>query len=274
MLVLISLIKGTQYRPGETFGALKSFLSEVETASNVKIQFDKDNIFCVDNEAFRYLMLKNCGKQFPESEQENFANSWRKSSDSSKSMIGYIINGLRPLETKQIILLNDLQQFNGEWAKIASDLLKSMVVNKYQLFKEKNELEKNFKGKNKRDKSVQQNIWKSKNEKIVKLTTDLLSTCSKLSSIMRMSSLAVYNDDFEAYLEELLKESNDRFVLTNKDEKISHLFKDVMNMFLELKKQAEDDIKSGKLIFEDNESEILVNKILDIKEEFKNGNFQ
>lgn len=248
---------------------MDSFLKEVGAESNVRIQFDKDNIFCVDNEGFRNLMLKSHGVEFSDNEQSNFANSWKNSSENSRKMLQYIMTNLRALETKQIIILNNLRQFNSGLATNAVELLKSMILKRYDLSNEKKEfsLKSLFTENHKR---------KTKLESDLKELIDrVIFICSKLSNLMRVNSLAVFNDDFEAYLADLLKESKERINFTDekKYEEISDLFKETMNKFIKSKKQIEDDLKLKKLTFKENDVHVLADELYRIEEEFNKGNF-
>jgi hypothetical protein len=237
----------------------------------VRIQFDKDNIFCVDNEGFRNLMLKSHGVEFSGNEQSNFANSWKNSSENSIKMLRYIMTNLRALETKQIIILNNLRQFNSGLATNAVELLKSMILKRYDLSNEKKEISlKNLFKDHKRKTKLEIDL-----KEINKLVDNVIFICSKLSNLMRVNSLAVFNDDFEAYLADLLKESTERVTLSEEKryQEISDLFKETMNKFIKSKKQVEEDLKLKKLTFEENDSSVLVDELYWIEEEFKKRTF-
>lgn len=260
------MLKGTQYRPGETLGALKKFLNDVQMESNVSIPFEKKNMFCVDNEAFRYLMLKNRGVNFDDIEQHNFSNSWEISSNNSIEMMKYIMNNLKPLETKSILLFNNLRKVNIEVAMKAADLLKTMILKKYELLKEKNQLDWL---------SIYpklSNEMANKNEIIAQLIYEVLNICAKLSNIIRSNSLSVYNDDIEAYLSEFLRDRDQILIRTNAkdDEKISKLFKDAIQDYNQFKKQVEVDLRSKKLTFKEGDFYSYANQLFKIEKEFKN----
>ncbi|KAK9880702.1 hypothetical protein WA026_013028 [Henosepilachna vigintioctopunctata] len=64
----------------------------------------KENIFCLDNEAFRYLAAIANGVQFTQRERQYFAESWEKSAEESWRMIFRIIGDdkNKPLEPHQV----------------------------------------------------------------------------------------------------------------------------------------------------------------------------
>lgn len=69
------------YRPSETLPALRKLLGELQ---DVKISLDKSNIFCTDNEAFRFMAAYKQGVKFNSMDIDNFADSWRKSAHECK----------------------------------------------------------------------------------------------------------------------------------------------------------------------------------------------
>lgn len=68
--------RATSYKPGDTLPALKSLLKSIsERAPYVNIPLKKENIFCLDNEAFRFL-LEMEHVNFSEDEVASFEKSW------------------------------------------------------------------------------------------------------------------------------------------------------------------------------------------------------
>lgn len=183
------------------------------------------------------------------------------------------MTNLRALETKQIIILNNLRQFNSGLATNAVQLLKSMILKRYDLSNEKKEfsLKNLFTEDHKRKTKLESKLESDLKE----LIDRVIFICSKLSNLMRVNSLAVFNDDFEAYLADLLKESKERINFTDekKYEEISDLFKETMNKFIKSKKQIEDDLKLKKLTFKENDVHVLADELYRIEEEFNKGNF-
>lgn len=68
--------RSTFYRPGDTMPVLKKMLRELK---NVTIPTERENVFCTDNEAFRFLAANNNGIKFERMDVDNFATSWKKS---------------------------------------------------------------------------------------------------------------------------------------------------------------------------------------------------
>ena len=79
--------RGTFYAPGNTGPLLKKMLSDLEM-NNVSLR--KQNTFCFDSEAFRYLVAKQDGVEFTSEEKEPYENSWKRSFVEAKRLIDYI----------------------------------------------------------------------------------------------------------------------------------------------------------------------------------------
>lgn len=73
--------KATHYKPGETIACLKKVVEDIKKKPpHVEIKVD-DNVFCFDNEAFRFLAAVKKGIKFTDSTKGEFLKSWRNSSE-------------------------------------------------------------------------------------------------------------------------------------------------------------------------------------------------
>ena len=62
IVFLFTNVRGTFYRPGDTAPALIKVLGQVkDSPPNVEIPFNKSTIYCLDNEAFRFLVALKKG---------------------------------------------------------------------------------------------------------------------------------------------------------------------------------------------------------------------
>ncbi len=66
-------------------------LKEIEKSSGVSISIGKDNVFCFDNEAFRFLAAVQHGVKFTPEEVRDFSYSWERSSESARSLLKYAV---------------------------------------------------------------------------------------------------------------------------------------------------------------------------------------
>ncbi|KAF5275274.1 hypothetical protein FQR65_LT16766 [Abscondita terminalis] len=102
-------LKSTFYRPGETLPSLRKLLSSLK---GIDIPCEKKNIFCTDNESFRFLAALNSNIRFSDNDVLSFSQSWVQSSEECERLITYVVgddeNPLsRPLaEIVQIIQYN------------------------------------------------------------------------------------------------------------------------------------------------------------------------
>ncbi|RIA81662.1 hypothetical protein C1645_789946 [Glomus cerebriforme] len=98
----------THYRPGNTKPLLEKQLEDLKKQSrtDVEIKVNKDTMYCFDNESFRFLAAIKNDMQFTNSEERNFAESWKKSVDESLRLIEYLLKR-RPHIIKDTLSLNN-----------------------------------------------------------------------------------------------------------------------------------------------------------------------
>ncbi|OQV25334.1 hypothetical protein BV898_01015 [Hypsibius exemplaris] len=96
ILFLFTNSRGTFYKPGDTGPALRTMLDQINS-EDVEIPFTQKNTFCLDNEAFRFLMAKSPPNnvRFTEQDAGEFAASWARSVAECERMMMYI-NELPP----------------------------------------------------------------------------------------------------------------------------------------------------------------------------------
>ncbi|CAG8531606.1 15669_t:CDS:1 [Racocetra fulgida] len=80
----------TLYRPGDTFPALKEQLRKLEQRSGVEIKMNKETIYCLDNESFRFLAAFKNGVKFDKMDETNFTESWKRSVAESVRLFEYL----------------------------------------------------------------------------------------------------------------------------------------------------------------------------------------
>lgn len=79
ILFLFTNARSTQYAPGESGPALKSLLEKIKAnPPNVNIAYNKDTIYCFDNESFRYLAATGPpnNMEFNQKYKNDYATSW------------------------------------------------------------------------------------------------------------------------------------------------------------------------------------------------------
>ncbi|CAF4798909.1 unnamed protein product [Rotaria sp. Silwood1] len=80
--------RSTFYTPGNTAPLLKALLNSL---ADKKIPFTKENTFCFDSESFRYLVARRNQIEFKKIEEQEYNDSWTKSSSESKHLLEYIL---------------------------------------------------------------------------------------------------------------------------------------------------------------------------------------
>ena len=93
------------YKPGNTLTILRSELLN----RGVGIHLNKDNIYCFDNEAFRFLACIKNGVTFPEKVIDEFASSWTHAVNEKERMFKHIM-GLTPHKVHGTLALNEARR--------------------------------------------------------------------------------------------------------------------------------------------------------------------
>jgi hypothetical protein len=83
--------RSTFYVPGDTARVLKAMLKSLSMSD---IPFKKENTFCFDNEAFRYLVALQNSISFNELDRNEYERSWSISVTESNRLVDYISNQL------------------------------------------------------------------------------------------------------------------------------------------------------------------------------------
>ncbi|KAL3278778.1 hypothetical protein HHI36_016303 [Cryptolaemus montrouzieri] len=139
LMFIFTNTRGTCYRPGETLPCLRNLLEAISKRPPfVQIPLSKANIYCLDNEAFRYLAAVANGVLFTEREKQYFAESWEKSSEESWRMIIRIIGDeeTKPIQPHQVehtrsvnearALINHLKQPMADITHLIQDKLRAL----------------------------------------------------------------------------------------------------------------------------------------------------
>ena len=134
------IISGTFYRPGDSLPPLKKLVKDIENDSKIKIPIDSENIFCFDNESFRFLAAMKQGVLFSSTDTEDFSKSWEKSFESAKTMIEYIAK-LPFHDIVDTVELNEAKQILNELSKPIAEISQNIQINIKLAEDKKNELE-------------------------------------------------------------------------------------------------------------------------------------
>jgi GTPase SAR1 family protein len=98
IIFLFTNTRQTFYRPGDTIIPLRSMLDQIKcNPPYVDIQLNRDNIFCVDNEAFRFLVAIRNGVEFSDDEKDNYNKSWNHSAKEYNRLIQKVTSEEKPM---------------------------------------------------------------------------------------------------------------------------------------------------------------------------------
>ncbi|CAF2726861.1 unnamed protein product [Rotaria sp. Silwood2] len=119
--------RGTFYKPGDTLPALRTLLKDLEEQSGVSIPL-QSNIFCFDNESFRFLAALKQGVQFNDDDKSDFSKSWTRSVKMTENMISYILK-CPTHKIKETITLNESRSLIMELCKPIAEISQNIQLN-------------------------------------------------------------------------------------------------------------------------------------------------
>ncbi len=228
MLIDFDLKLGTCYKPGETVPALMEYLAEKEKNSKVKIPFRKENVFCVDNEAFRFLLMSQQGVIVDENERTKFSDSWTASSSSSLKIVDYILK-LKAMKMSDTILLNDSKAINNQVSVELNQHLVKLVEKRNSLINANPNLKNSKKD---------QAIVREKTNKIDCIIGNLIEAYSSIAYFTSQNAVSLYNDDLEAYLDENVRNEYRKSCIIPEYKSNEQDFKKLMNKYKGFKAEA------------------------------------
>uniref|UniRef100_A0AC34FSA5 AIG1-type G domain-containing protein n=1 Tax=Panagrolaimus sp. ES5 TaxID=591445 RepID=A0AC34FSA5_9BILA len=82
--------RGSGYTIGDTIKPIRTFIDNFNQSNNVMLPFGKENIFCMDNEGFRFLCAKFRNIAYTTTSSQEYELSWQKSRDASFKFINHL----------------------------------------------------------------------------------------------------------------------------------------------------------------------------------------
>ncbi|XP_063930985.1 uncharacterized protein LOC135143068 [Zophobas morio] len=115
IIFIFTNTRGSNYSPGDTLPCLKTIIDDIKAKPPYVSIPLKDNIFSVDNEAFRFLIAMKKGIKFDDSVKERFIDSWNKSAKECWRLISYIVgdasrDALKPHQLLNTISINEARR--------------------------------------------------------------------------------------------------------------------------------------------------------------------
>lgn len=119
--------RSTFYAPGATAPQLRILLDELRQTTRVDVPFSGENTFCLDNEIFRFLAAYKHGLTFPSEHMQNYAESWKVSSNEYIRLFSHIVN-CRPHDVQDTLSINEAQQLIRKLGRPISEVAR--LINK------------------------------------------------------------------------------------------------------------------------------------------------
>ncbi|GJQ71632.1 hypothetical protein Trydic_g11331 [Trypoxylus dichotomus] len=136
IIFLFTNTRSSFYQPGDTTTALKTILKDIkEKPPFAHIKFQKDNVFCLDNESFRYLVAIKSNIEL--GNKESFVDSWNHSVKECWRMLDYVTgkgsSKITPHKVKDTVSVNEarrvilqLSQPLADIAELINDNIKTL----------------------------------------------------------------------------------------------------------------------------------------------------
>ncbi|CAF1351635.1 unnamed protein product, partial [Didymodactylos carnosus] len=120
--------RSTFYSPGNTTALLKQLLRELHETSKIDIQFSKQNTFCFDNEAFRFLVAAKSNLKFDNKQENECSRSWDVSVNESFRFVQYVLS-CTPYNLRDTIEFNKIRKIILELARPVLEATRTIQMN-------------------------------------------------------------------------------------------------------------------------------------------------
>ena len=102
---IITHSQGSNYLPGNSYTTLQAYLKELKRDKGIDIALSKKNLFCIDNEAFKYQCAYSQIEEFRSVDFTTYKNSWKHSRAATMRLLNEM-KTLRPHETIHTLSVN------------------------------------------------------------------------------------------------------------------------------------------------------------------------
>ena len=134
--------RSTFYRPGDTLPPLNKFLDDLKQNRSVEINTNKKTVYCMDNEAFRFLCCIHAGEKFTEDDRKNFETSWTHSVQETNRMLEHFEKDVPPHRVGETVSLNEARALILTLSKPLADISQNIQDNIQVLDEETTKLER------------------------------------------------------------------------------------------------------------------------------------
>ncbi|CAG9769511.1 unnamed protein product [Ceutorhynchus assimilis] len=129
---LFTNTRGQNYTPGETYTSLEVLVRKIKDVNNVHLPLSKNNVFCFDNEAFRFLASIKENVEFREGILEANIESWKYSYTEVYRLLSYIV-ALKPHDPKKTISINHARKMVLQLSQPLAEIVQLIGDNIYEL---------------------------------------------------------------------------------------------------------------------------------------------
>uniref|UniRef100_A0AC34Q2Z4 G domain-containing protein n=1 Tax=Panagrolaimus sp. JU765 TaxID=591449 RepID=A0AC34Q2Z4_9BILA len=207
--------RSTLYKPGDTMPILKKLLDDMQSG----IQINKNTVYCMDNEAFRFLCTLHNGIQYDNDDQKNYSASWDKSVAETKRLFNYVAMQ-NPHPIRDTMSLNAARNIIINLTRPLADISKNIEMNIAVIEEKEKEIENS-------KQNIDQLAKKLYVPQITLESTPLdypITVCTHTDCVVYLpigtiSQTQPYNDSLNDYLEYLINEEKNKVNKTEADRK-------------------------------------------------------
>lgn len=95
---------------GQALSSLRDYLKELKANNGVEVKTGPDNVYIMENDAFKFMHEEKHGVVHKEGELEQMETSWTQSKSESNRLLQYIVN-LEPHKPMDTFSLNQARTY-------------------------------------------------------------------------------------------------------------------------------------------------------------------
>ncbi|CAF4042310.1 unnamed protein product [Rotaria magnacalcarata] len=128
IIFIFTNIRSTMFAPGNTSHILKVLLDQYKTNYQVDVPFTRNNTFLLDNEAFRFLAVRQNGIQLNDEQTASYQKSWNHTIKEYSRLMGHIAT--RPMHgILDTLSLNEAEQLVRKLTRPIAEIAKLIEQN-------------------------------------------------------------------------------------------------------------------------------------------------
>ncbi|CAF1508982.1 unnamed protein product [Rotaria sordida] len=134
--------RATSFQPARAAPMLRILLESLKNDVNAVVPFSKENTFCLDNEAFRFLALCKNGINVSPEDKQDYTRSWKRTVEEFQRLLSRIAKCDKHV-TRDTVSLNEAQQLIRKLSRPIGEITTLIQTNIQLAEKHKNNVSAN-----------------------------------------------------------------------------------------------------------------------------------